>query len=79
MSKWYGEDDAEYDSELEGDDVKLFRREWEAEKVVLGRINRFLASLKPADALVKLFTGRERIQWNLNPNARRIVQEDDGA
>ena len=56
--------------------ARLYRREWEAEIKALKRIEAFLATLKPADARVQLFTFEERIRWGLRRNARRSVEDD---
>ena len=68
----------EYDSPFGPPDnehpiAKLYRREWEAEKKALVKINAFLATLKPADAELPLFTFEERRRWGLRVNARRSV------
>jgi len=78
MPDWREEGMPEYDSPFGPPDdehpiAKLYRREYEAEKRALVWIDRFLATIGPADKEVKLFTARERIQWNLSPNARRSV------
>lgn len=78
MGDWREEGVPEYDSPFGPPDdehpiAKLYRREYEAEKRALLKIDAFLATIGPKDLLPKLFTGLERIRWHLNPNARRSV------
>jgi hypothetical protein len=80
MPDWREEYAPEYDSPFGPPDnehpiAKLYRVEWEAEKRALAKINGFLATLKPDDAQVQLFTFEERRQWGLRVNARRSVRE----
>lgn len=78
MPDWREEGIPEYDSPFGPPDdqhpsAKLYRREWEAERMRLAVIDRFLATITPADKQVQLFTFAERREWNLRVNARRSV------
>lgn len=69
----------EYDSPFGSPDdehpiAKLYRREYQAECMRLGVIDRLLGSLTSDDAQIPLFTFAERKEWGLRVNARRSVE-----
>ena len=80
MSDWRDESVPEYDSPFGPPDdenpiAKLYRREYHAECMRLGVIDRLLGSLTPADVQIPLFTFAERREWGLRVNARRSVKD----
>lgn len=71
MPWWKAEDEPEYDSLYEENPIaKLYRREWENERMRLVLIDRLLGSLTAEDATRPLFTHAERREWGLKTYRR---------
>lgn len=65
------DDEPEYESAFDGAEAKLYRAEWEAERMRIRVIDRFLDTLTHEDSQLNLFSYHERRIWNLRRNARR--------
>ena len=65
------EDYNEYESYFDGPEAKLNRAAHDEEIRHLGRVDRFLATLRPEDAQMDLFTHAEIVRWGLTHERKR--------